>query len=161
VPRSITRLEEFGYLRRQRRKRGPGLWDRSSYEIVLGGSKPAPSRNGGTPPNSKLDDSATPSTNGHDAPSEHFELFWRAYPSREPHPNPKKPAAHKFAAALKRGTDPAVIIAGAQRYADYIALDKTDPRFIKQAVTWLNQELWSEAYKPPTGKLLRMRVGAI
>lgn len=39
VPRSIARLEEFGYLRHQRHKRGPGLWDRSSYQIIFEDAK--------------------------------------------------------------------------------------------------------------------------
>jgi hypothetical protein len=42
VSRAITRLEIAGRLRRRRRKRGPGLWDRSSYEVVFDGpSEPA------------------------------------------------------------------------------------------------------------------------
>lgn len=157
VPRSITRLEEFGYLQRQRHKRGPGLWDRSSYEIIFEDSKAAPSGNGGV----DLPATPVPSINGHDVSAEHFEFFWLAYPSRDPHPNPKKPAAQKFAAALKRGIDPAVIIAGAQRYADYIARENKDPRYVKQAMTWLNQELWNEAYKPAKVRPSRARVGAI
>jgi hypothetical protein len=164
VPRSITRLEEFGYLRRQRNKRGPGIWDRSSYEIIFQDSTTAPSGNGSVPLNGALDDSATPasSMNGHDTPTDHLEIFWRAYPTRAPHPNPKKPAAQKFVAALKRGIDPAVIIAGAQRYADYVAREHRDPRYVKQAVTWLSQEEWTEAYKPAANtRPSRARVGAI
>jgi hypothetical protein len=47
VPRSIARLEEFGYLRHQRHKRGPGLWDRSSYEIIYDSPAGAGATNGG------------------------------------------------------------------------------------------------------------------
>jgi len=86
-----------------------------------------------------------------------FETFWRVYPSRRPHPNPKEPAALKFAAALKLGVDPAVIIAGAGRYAAYVAREVQDPRFIVQAATWLHQKRWNdqhEAAEPP-----RLRVG--
>ena len=163
VPRSITRLEKFGYLRRQRHKRGPGLWDRSSYEIILKDSTTARG-NGSAPPNGAFDDPEKSATglNGSDAPTDHFEIFWRAYPTRDPHPNPKKPAAQKFAAALKRGIDPAVIIAGAQRYADYVARENKDPRYVKQAVTWLGQEEWNEAYRPAAKtRPSRARVGAI
>ena len=76
-----------------------------------------------------------------------FEAFWRAYPSRLPHPNPKKTARAKFEAAIKGGVDPAIIVAGAKRYARYIAAERTDPKYTAQAVTWLNQERWTEPYE--------------
>jgi hypothetical protein len=75
-----------------------------------------------------------------------FEAFWRAYPSRSPHPNPKKTALAKFKAAIKAGTAPNIIIAGAERYARYVAAERIDPRYIAQAATWLNQERWTEPY---------------
>jgi hypothetical protein len=78
--------------------------------------------------------------------SPHFQAFWQAYPSRSPHPNPKKLARAKFEAAIKRGVDPAVIVAGAERYARYAASERTDPRYIAQAATWLNQDRWTEPY---------------
>jgi hypothetical protein len=163
VPRSITQLEKLGYLRRHRHKRGPGRWDRSSYEIIFKDSNTASFGNGSVPPNGPLGDPAAPppSANGHDFSTEHFELFWRAYPSRDPHPNPKKPAAARFAAALKRGIDPAVIIAGVKRYDDYVARENKDPRYVKQAVSWLSQEQWTEAYKPAKARRQTGRVGAI
>ena len=77
-----------------------------------------------------------------------FETFWRIYPSRRPHPNPKKPAALKFLAAVKRGIDPAAIIHGAEAYAGYVTQHGKDSKFTKQAVTWLNQELWTETHEP-------------
>lgn len=76
--------------------------------------------------------------------NEHFEVFWRAYPSRGEHPDPKKAAHAKFAAALKRGIAPADIIRGAENYAAYVARDGTDPRFVAQAKTWLHQERWMQ-----------------
>lgn len=48
---------------------------------------------------------------------------------------------------LKRGIEAAVIIAGAKRYADYVRIERIDPRFVKQAVTWLNQESWTENHE--------------
>jgi hypothetical protein len=86
-----------------------------------------------------------------------FENFWSVYPSRHPHSNPKKPALEKFAMALKRGIDPAVIIRGAENYRAAIERNRTDARYIAQAQTWLNQERWNdhqEAPEPP-----RLRVG--
>ena len=76
--------------------------------------------------------------------AERFDGFWRIYPSRRPHSNPKKPAREKFEAALKRGVPASVISRGAENYAVYVEQETTDPRYIAQAVTWLNQERWAE-----------------
>ena len=81
--------------------------------------------------------------------AKHFAEFWRKYPSRQPHPNPKKPAREKFEAALKRGVPARVIIRGAENYAGYVEQEKTDPHFITQAKTWLIQERWAEYQKAP------------
>jgi hypothetical protein len=78
-----------------------------------------------------------------------FEAFWAVYPTRSPHPNPKKPALEKFAAAARRGADQADIIRGAQNYALYAKQHISDRRFIKQAGTWLSQECWKEYQQPP------------
>ena len=80
--------------------------------------------------------------------AKHFEEFWRKYPSRSPHSNPKKPAKQKFETAAKRGVPVEVIIRGAENYAAYVARETDDARFIAQAVTWLNQERWTEYQKP-------------
>ena len=79
---------------------------------------------------------------------EQFETFWRVYPSRGCHANPKKPAQRSFSAAIKRGVDPADIFAGAEAYAALARAVFRDPRFIPQAVTWLNQERWSDQLQP-------------
>ncbi len=78
-----------------------------------------------------------------------FDGFWRIYPSRRPHSNPKKPAREKFEVALKRGVPASDIIRGAENYAVYVEQETTDPRYIAQAVTWLNQERWAEYQKVP------------
>jgi SOS response regulatory protein OraA/RecX len=72
-----------------------------------------------------------------------FETFWRSYPKRQGS-NPKKPAAVKFEAAVKRGIDPAIIVRGAENYAADVAREGTAPRFVAQAITWLNQERWAD-----------------
>ena len=78
-----------------------------------------------------------------------FENFWRAYPSRKPHGNPKKPARQKFEDALKQGTSAADIIRGAKNFATYTVRQKTEPRFVPQAVTWLNKEQWEDFQDAP------------
>lgn len=74
-------------------------------------------------------------------PSEFFEKFWSAYPRREGS-NPKQPALKAFNREVSAGADPEAIIGGARRYAT----DQTgkDPRFVAQALTWLNQRRWED-----------------
>jgi hypothetical protein len=72
-----------------------------------------------------------------------FAEFWAAYPKRV-----AKAAAEKaFAAAIKRGADPAALIEGAKRYAS----ERTgqDQKFTKHPATWLNAECWLD--EPSTG----------
>lgn len=85
-------------------------------------------------------------------PVELFETqFWKAYPQRAG-ANPKKPARDKFVALVKRGVDPAEIIAGARAYASDPET-KIGTGYVATAVVWLNQERWKDAYStggPPT-----------
>lgn len=83
-----------------------------------------------------------------DAASGCFEEFWKIYPSRQNHQNPKKPARDKFRAAVKSGTDPGAIIAGARQYAENVKATGTDPKFVAQAATWLNQRRWEDEPEP-------------
>jgi hypothetical protein len=92
-----------------------------------------------------------------DGANREFEVFWHTYPSRRPHPNPMKPARLKFEAAVRNGTDPADIIRGAEIYRATIEGDGTDPRYIAQAGTWLNQERWNDYQDTPQPP--RLRVG--
>ena len=73
-----------------------------------------------------------------------FEELWQVFPSRRPHPNPKKPAREKFILAIKRGVAASEITRGARNYAAYVENQGTDPKFITQAVTWLSQSRWAE-----------------
>jgi hypothetical protein len=139
IPRSISRLEDASLLRRSRRQTERGGWDRSTYEIIF------------AEPVGSCEISGSEANRAADA----FDAFWRIYPSRSPHENPKKPAALKFEAAVKRGIDPEVIIAGAKRYAAYAGREIKDCRYVKTAVTWLNQEQWNEQYGPPKPAPLR------
>jgi Helix-turn-helix domain len=79
---------------------------------------------------------------------EQFERFWRSYPSRAPYPNPKKPARQKFHAVIRRGVDPDDIVRGVEAYSAAVQATGTDPRFVAQAVTWLNQERWTDHQAP-------------
>jgi hypothetical protein len=86
-----------------------------------------------------------------------FDEFWRVYPSRRPHSNPKEPARLKFENLIKRGVDPAKIVTGAQYYRETIERERTDPRYVAQAVTWLNQKRFEDDQLPPEPP--RLRVG--
>jgi hypothetical protein len=90
-----------------------------------------------------------------DGANDEFETFWRIYPHRGEFSDPKKPARLKFEVAVKRGADPADIIAGADRYRAHVEQQGTEARYRPQAQTWLNQERWTQkAPEPP-----RLRVG--
>ena len=90
-----------------------------------------------------------------DESADWFETFWRYYPSRKPHDNPKKPARLKFEAAVKRGVDPTMIVRGAENFAVYAAAHISGPRFIRTAEVWLNKECWSDYQQPPEPEPLR------
>jgi len=80
-----------------------------------------------------------------------FEEFWRAYPKRDG-ANPRAPAAKKFAAALKAGCQSEEIVAGARAYRSACDAGKlTGTPMVAQAITWLNQQRWSDyqAQPPP------------
>ncbi|AZO77504.1 hypothetical protein B5U99_29170 [Bosea sp. Tri-54] len=75
----------------------------------------------------------------------HFEEFWKAYPHRGEAADPKKPAKEKFDRAVKRGADPAAIIAGAKRFAEIEhRAGRAGTEKVAQAATWLNQERWND-----------------
>jgi uncharacterized protein YdaU (DUF1376 family) len=79
-----------------------------------------------------------------DSASENFDAFWRVYPSRRGHANPKKPAREWFAAAVKRGVDPALIIRAAENYAAFAERKGVSGQHIAQTKTWLSQCRWED-----------------
>lgn len=81
-------------------------------------------------------------------PADSFEEFWKTYPHRGEASDPKKPAKEKFERAVKRGAEPAAIIAGAKRFAEIERrAGRAGTEKCAQAVTWLNQERWND-YAP-------------
>jgi hypothetical protein len=76
--------------------------------------------------------------------ADEFEEFWKAYPRRDG-PNPRKPAEQKFNAMVKTGVDPAIMIHAAKQLAsDEQQRGNVGTRYIPQAITWLNQQRWSD-----------------
>jgi len=83
---------------------------------------------------------------------EEFERAWKAYPKRNGG-NPKRSAHHAWAARVKAGADPEVIIAGVERYARWAdATGKTNTEFVKRAVAFFGpDEHYLEDWSPPNG----------
>jgi hypothetical protein len=67
-----------------------------------------------------------------------FERFYALYPKRVA----RKAAEAAWAKAIKDGADAAVIIAGAERYAD--EREDEDAKYTKAPATWLNQGCWED-----------------
>jgi hypothetical protein len=70
-----------------------------------------------------------------------FAAFWAVYPRKDD----KIKAEAAYGRAVKRA-DPAVILAGARRYA---ADPNRDPAFTKHPTTWLNAGAWENEPLPP------------
>ena len=75
-----------------------------------------------------------------------FEDFWNAYPRKVA----KKEAMKKFAKAVKDGTDPNTIIAGAKTYAASVV--GKERKYIAHPTTWLNQGRWEDEAEEPAPK---------
>src|SRR5699024_5574378 len=75
-----------------------------------------------------------------------FEDFWNAYPRKIA----KKEAMKKFAKAVKDGTDPNTIIAGAKTYAASVV--GKERKYIAHPTTWLNQGRWEDEAEEPAPK---------
>jgi hypothetical protein len=58
-------------------------------------------------------------------------------------------AEQRFAAAVRGGADPAIIIEGARRYARDVA--HREERFIKEPANWLRDKAWLDAPTAPAG----------
>lgn len=69
-----------------------------------------------------------------------FDEFWSAYPRKVGKPT----ARAAFLRAVKRGSDPDLIVAGARRCAREWKAAKTEERFIPHPSTWLNDDRWND-----------------
>lgn len=76
-----------------------------------------------------------------------FPEFWAAYPNKKDEDDARK----AFAAAIKRGADPAALIDGAKRYA--VERAGQDPKFTKHPATWLTKGSWKNQ-PAPTGPVI-------
>jgi hypothetical protein len=172
LPALIAELNAAGLVRKDARKGDRGVWSTTVYRIASDAEGVSSSMmTGGVIAGDDRgchrrrrkgviagNDLNRPKNRPHKEGAENagpFSEFWRTYPHRGEHPDPEKPARLKFEAALKYGVDPAVIIRGAENYAAYVAAHGIDPRYVKHAVTWLNQELWADHQQAPEPPRLR------
>lgn len=71
-----------------------------------------------------------------------FDILWNLYPNKKS----KSKALTYYISARKKGTSYEDIESGIYKYLDYIKSEKIDPKFIKHASTWFNQECWNDEY---------------
>jgi hypothetical protein len=71
-----------------------------------------------------------------------FADFWRTYPRK----TSKRDARKAWASAVRRTGDPAVVLAGARRYAADPNLP--EQQFIPHPATWLNGDRWDDGPLP-------------
>ncbi len=132
-------------------------WDKRQYASDLSTSRVKKHRNmkkqllkhdgnvSVTPPDTDTDtDIKKKKINKKEKPTR-FEEFWSAYPERAAG-NARKPASDKYAILVRDGVTEDALIEGAKKYAEqYRKANGNDGgKFIKMAVTWLNQCCWQE-----------------
>lgn len=83
-----------------------------------------------------------------------FEAFWAAYPKRQGG-NPKFEAWNSYSRLISAGVTHDAIMAGTLAYAAQV----DDPRYVAQAVTFLNQRRFEDDYKPVAAKKVRIGGG--
>jgi hypothetical protein len=80
-----------------------------------------------------------------------FEKAWATYPNRQGS-NPKPRAEKAWRARIREGVDPEAMLAGLQRYRDYLELTDTAPRFVLQAATFFGPDrLWEDEWHTDQG----------
>lgn len=77
------------------------------------------------------------------APPMEFDSFWAIYPKKV-----AKQAALKAWTKATKHVDPETITAGAKRYAEFTANERTEKKFIKSPDGWLNAGRWEDDTEP-------------
>lgn len=137
----------------------PGLWSRTADETATvhiatsdnGSSTSQASASASASASARALLSPNTSTNTNtkeelsSAEPDGFAEFWTTYPPRKN--SSKSDARTAYAAALKKGANPADILAGAKVYAT----DRhgQDPQYTAHARTWLHGQRWEDALATP------------
>jgi hypothetical protein len=66
-----------------------------------------------------------------------FDIFWAAYPPRQP--NPRALAEVAYARVVREGSKPDDLARAAARYSDEVRAQKIEPAFVVHAATFLRQ----------------------
>lgn len=75
-----------------------------------------------------------------------FDLVWKALPKRSGN-NSRKNAESRYRSALKAGTQPSAILAGANAYAEHCAARQIiGTEYVKTAEAWINGRMWESDY---------------
>ncbi|SDD56824.1 hypothetical protein [Actinokineospora iranica] len=82
---------------------------------------------------------------------EEFEEFWAIYPRKVG----KSRAAAAWHKARSAGVTAEVIRTGAARYAELVAAERREPRFVKQAEGWLRGRRWEDEIQLLVGAAAR------
>ncbi len=147
VTENIRQLQELEYIEIQARFNEKGQQQSNKCRVLHDADLPADLWERGDAGEQHPERTKKERTKKHtvdSSPASGFEEFWRAYPSRKPHPNPTAPAKKKFEGAINRGVPPADIIRGANNFALYVEHERLNSKYVAQAQTWLSQERWSE-----------------
>lgn len=141
------RLQEERAKQREWRRKSSKGGKLSAQKRLKGGSKvvePPPQPTGNT-----LSPSPTPLTTTTPPPSDAvFEEAWAIYPKRPG--NSRADTLKQWHARVKDGVDPLDMLAGARRYAKYVEVEGTEPRYVKQAQTFFGRGRHFEADWTPT-----------
>jgi hypothetical protein len=73
-----------------------------------------------------------------------FTEFWNKYPRRLQKAN----ALEKYKKIIEKGiATPEQILSGLDKYINFLKANKTEDKYIKYPVTWLNQKCWEDDWK--------------
>lgn len=94
---------------------------------------------------------------GHEVATADFDAFWATWPRKER----KRDAVDGWPLAVRRAGSPQRIIEAAAAYAAKVKANRTEARYVMQAVNWLRQTRWLDeapTTEPVTGQYHRVPV---
>ena len=73
-----------------------------------------------------------------------FETFWQMYPRKD---GSKSKSFELYNKSIDLTVTPAIILTGVEAYIKNIQTNKTEPRYVAHAATWLSQRRWEANYQ--------------
>lgn len=151
IRRALKSLVDRGLISRQDREGRTSVYTITPYvcDTPVKSDTPTPIRFD-TPPLTSVTPKGSPIKDKNTYRGEWLE-FRAIYPKRDGGSN-LAAAESRFLLAVKAGTPPQEIVAGARAYAASCDRDhKTGTPYVAQATTWINQRRWLEDYAPSSG----------